>query len=131
MVNRYCREHNIYKDEENKIHFEIGDDIPEAPERKMTDMIGEPILLCRFPAEMKSFYMKKCPEDPTLTESVDLLMPGVGEIVGGSMRYMACSLSCTLFEKGKIGCGITANARLRRCRFCFCSELGSIAKRSS
>ncbi|KAJ8908018.1 hypothetical protein NDN08_008115 [Rhodosorus marinus] len=82
----YCREHNIYKDEENKIHFEIGDDIPEAPERKMTDMIGEPILLCRFPAEMKSFYMKKCPEDPRLTESVDLLMPGVGEIVGGSMR---------------------------------------------
>lgn len=52
---KYCREHQIYKDEENKIHFEFGDDIPEGPERKMTDMIGEPILLCRFTAEMKAF----------------------------------------------------------------------------
>lgn len=80
----YLRENNITKDDGS--FYEFGEDIPEMPERKMTDKINEPIMLCRFPAEIKSFYMSRCPEDLNLTESVDVLMPGVGEIVGGSMR---------------------------------------------
>jgi asparaginyl-tRNA synthetase len=82
----FCRKHLIYKDESTKTFFEFGDDIPEGPERKMIEIIGEPTFLCRFPVEMKAFYMKKDPKDPRLTESCDLLVPGVGEIVGGSMR---------------------------------------------
>lgn len=80
----FLKENNITKDDGS--FYEFGDDIPEAPERKMTDMINEPILLCKFPAEIKSFYMPRCTDDRRLTESVDLLMPNVGEIVGGSMR---------------------------------------------
>ncbi|KAK0178122.1 hypothetical protein PV328_002101 [Microctonus aethiopoides] len=80
----YLREHNITK--EDGTFYEFGEDIPEMPERKMTDAINEPIMLCRFPANIKSFYMSKCPEDLRLTESVDVLLPNVGEIVGGSMR---------------------------------------------
>eukprot|EP01104_Vermistella_antarctica_P013575 TRINITY_DN4130_c0_g1_i2.p1 TRINITY_DN4130_c0_g1~~TRINITY_DN4130_c0_g1_i2.p1 ORF type:complete len:701 (+),score=232.61 TRINITY_DN4130_c0_g1_i2:88-2103(+) len=82
----FCRENNIYKDEKTKEHFEFGDDIPEGPERKMVLMIGEPTFLCRFPLAMKAFYMPAAEDDARLSESCDLLMPGVGEVVGGSMR---------------------------------------------
>lgn len=80
----YLKEHNITK--EDGSFYEFGEDIPEMPERKMTDEINEPIMLCRFPANIKSFYMARCNDDKNLTESVDVLLPGVGEIIGGSMR---------------------------------------------
>ncbi|KXS20729.1 hypothetical protein M427DRAFT_51707 [Gonapodya prolifera JEL478] len=81
---KWLNDNGIKKEDGSDYVF--GDDIPEAPERKMTDAIGEPIMFCRFPVEIKSFYMKRDPKDTKLTESVDVLIPNVGEIVGGSMR---------------------------------------------
>lgn len=81
----WLNERNIVK-EEDGAPFQFGDDIPEKPERFMIDTMGCPTFICRFPTDLKAFYMERDPENAALTLSADLCMPGVGEIVGGSMR---------------------------------------------
>lgn len=78
----WLNQHGVVKEEDGQ-PFVVGDDIPEKPERFMTDTINEPIFLCRFKASMKAFYVYR---EGEFSESADLLMPGVGEIVGASMR---------------------------------------------
>jgi asparaginyl-tRNA synthetase len=83
---KYVNDHGILTNDEPPRPHVFGDDIAEAAERKMTDQIGKPILLTHFPTEIKAFYMKRVKGDARCTESVDVLMPNVGEITGGSMR---------------------------------------------
>lgn len=91
----FLNEHNIlFQDDDPNVAprpHQVGDDIAEAAERKMTDMLNVPIFLMNFPKHLKSFYMKKIQGDEEFTESVDVLMPNVGEIVGES-RGSNCEL---------------------------------------
>ncbi|KPI90484.1 putative asparaginyl-tRNA synthetase [Leptomonas seymouri] len=82
---KFCNENGILNTETGK-PFEFGEDITDQPERAMVAKLGEFVLMTHFPAQMKSFYMQRDPEDYSLTESVDVLGPGIGEVVGGSMR---------------------------------------------
>lgn len=81
-----CRERGIYKDEATKTHFGPRDDIPEMQERALIDQIGKIVLLTKFPAEFKSFYMARDPDDPSLALGCDVEVPGVGEIIGSGVR---------------------------------------------
>ena len=81
-----CREYEIYKVADLKLHFSERDDIPEAQERELIDRIGKVVFLVKFPSEFKSFYMALDPEDPTRVLGCDVEVPGVGEIVGSGVR---------------------------------------------
>jgi len=99
----YLKANDITK--EDGSFYEFGEDIPEMPERKMTDKINEPIMLCRFPGGIKAFYMQPCADDKRLTESVDVLMPNVGEIIGASMRIWDQDELLAGFERAGIDPG--------------------------
>jgi asparaginyl-tRNA synthetase len=67
--------------------FEWGADFGGSDETVLTWHFDRPILVHRFPAQIKAFYMKRDPEDDRLAMGVDVLAPeGYGEIIGGGER---------------------------------------------
>jgi len=67
--------------------FESGADFGAPDEEFLTRGLDKPLLVHRFPADIKAFYMKRDPEDDRLALCVDVLAPeGGGEIIGGSQR---------------------------------------------
>ncbi len=67
--------------------LEFGDDFGADDETKLASQYDQPVLVTRYPAEIKAFYMQPDPEDPTRALAVDVLAPeGYGEIIGGSER---------------------------------------------
>ena len=65
---------------------EWGCDLQTEHERYITEVLyKKPVFLVNYPKEIKSFYMKQNPDGKTVA-ATDLLVPGVGEIIGCSER---------------------------------------------
>ena len=73
-------------DVEFQYPVEWGCDLATEHERYITEQVyNTPVFVTDYPKEIKSFYMKQNPDGKTVA-ATDLLVPGVGEIIGGSQR---------------------------------------------
>ncbi len=64
-----------------------GDDFGSPDETYISNQFDKPVMVHRYPAEVKAFYMQPDPKDATKALCVDVLAPeGYGEIIGGSQR---------------------------------------------
>ena len=73
-------------DKEFKYPVEWGIDLQTEHERYITEEVyKKPVFVTNYPKEIKAFYMTEN-EDKKTVAAMDLLVPGVGEIIGGSQR---------------------------------------------
>ncbi len=67
--------------------FERGDDFGAPHETALSAPYDRPVMVHHWPAEIKAFYMKRDPADPSLALGVDMICSeGYGEIIGGAQR---------------------------------------------
>jgi asparaginyl-tRNA synthetase len=68
-------------------NFEWGGDLGSPDETYLSAQFEKPVMVHRYPAKVKAFYMEPDPQRPELALCVDVLAPeGYGEIIGGSQR---------------------------------------------
>jgi len=66
--------------------LDYGMDLATEHERYLTEKVfGRPVFVTDWPRDIKAFYMKVNPDGQTVA-AMDLLVPGVGELIGGSQR---------------------------------------------
>ena len=78
----------ILEKEKNRFEFPVfwGVDLQSEHERYLTEEIyKKPVFLMNYPKDIKAFYMRLNDDGKTVA-AVDLLVPGVGELIGGSQR---------------------------------------------
>jgi asparaginyl-tRNA synthetase len=67
--------------------FEWGGDFGSPDETYLSSQFDRPVMVHRYPAQVKAFYMEPDPKRPELALCLDVLAPeGYGEIIGGSQR---------------------------------------------
>ncbi len=79
---------NILKNCKKKFEFPVewGVDLQSEHERYLAEEhVGRPVILMNYPKDIKAFYMRMNDDEKTVA-AMDVLAPGIGEIIGGSQR---------------------------------------------
>src|SRR3979409_248183 len=78
----------VLEQAKQKFEFPIhwGVDLQSEHERYISEKhAGKPVIVMNYPKEIKAFYMRLNDDDKTVA-AMDVLAPGIGEIIGGSQR---------------------------------------------
>ncbi|MCH5272241.1 MAG: asparagine--tRNA ligase [Lachnospiraceae bacterium] len=84
----YTEAIEILEKNNDKFDYKVswGCDLQTEHERYLTEQIfKKPVFVTDYPKDIKAFYMKMNPDNKTVA-AMDLLVPGIGEIIGGSQR---------------------------------------------
>jgi asparaginyl-tRNA synthetase len=90
-----------YKKKKFKFNVEWGIDLQSEHERYLVEKhFQKPVIITGYPAKIKAFYMR-LNEDGKTVAAMDILVPGIGEIIGGSQReerYEVLLEKCKQFD---------------------------------
>lgn len=84
----YTKAIELLKESGEKFEFPVewGMDLQTEHERYLSEkIVGGPVFVTDYPKDIKAFYMKRNDDDKTVA-AFDMLVPGVGELIGGSQR---------------------------------------------
>lgn len=84
----YTRAIELLKESDRSFEFtpQWGSDLQSEHERYLTEeAIGRPVIVTDYPKDIKAFYMKQN-DDGRTVRAMDVLVPGLGEVIGGSER---------------------------------------------
>lgn len=84
----YTEAVEILKKNNDQFEYKVewGTDLQTEHEKYLTEQVFEkPVFVTNYPKEIKAFYMRMNDDGKTVA-AVDLLVPGIGEIIGGSQR---------------------------------------------
>jgi asparaginyl-tRNA synthetase len=83
--------------------FEYGNDFGSPDETYISSQFDRPVMVHRYPSNVKAFYMEPDPKNPKYALCVDVLAPeGYGEIIGGSQRIASYDLLKQRIEEHKL-----------------------------
>jgi asparaginyl-tRNA synthetase len=103
----YTEAIGILERAKEKFEFPVkwGIDLQSEHERYLAEKhVGGPLVLMNYPKEIKAFYMRLNDDDKTVA-AMDVLAPGIGEIIGGSQREERLAVLDARMDEAKLDKG--------------------------